>query len=173
MQAVEVLKTGAVITVPILIDEITNLALRKLCAPSGYQFYIRGFIITVSSIGLIQLSQKGLFTFPLGIYGLYLQYHGLKSIEYILTLNHGLENLERWIQRLNHLDKHSRAMQIFKFSHSFKPSSLILIRREIDKLLVDKIHNHARLIELIREFEIKLLKLESIRQPPEGHNAGN
>ena len=164
MLAIEALKTGAVITAPILVDEITVLALRKLSAPTCCTLYIRGLSITLSSIGMIQLFQKGIYTFPLGLFGLYLQYHGIKNIEYILTLKHALYDLEHWIQRLKYLDEHSKAMQAFRCSHSLKASSLMVIRNEIDKLLVDKIHNHNRLIELISEFEIKLLKLEPIPQ---------
>ena len=165
MQAVDIIRTGAIIIVPGIIDDyITKLVLVRFPPPIYTQLYIRGVVSTLSSIVIMYYCKGGIWTFPYFLMGLYWQYHGFKEIEYVTSLQKSLENLEVWIQRLKYLDKHSKALKNAEFSNTIHRASLWELRKEIDRLLFDKIHNQEKLVDLISELNTKIINIEHIMQ---------
>lgn len=156
MQAIDLVKTGAMLLVPPVINDISRFALSKLPLPSYGKLYIRGVVITLCSILIIRYCQRGLLTFPYGLLGLYWQYRAFQGRKYNLNFEHKARILEGWLERLDFLDKHSKILSLSKFSNSSFGNK----RKDIDQLLYDKIHNHERIVELISELYTKIIRVE-------------
>ena len=168
MQVTEAVIISMGVTLPFVIDPITNFFQGRFFNPKSISgVAVRGIVLTSSAA----LTLYGISRVPVNvILDLWCFFLQMKGIETNLISLRGTKHepcAKLWVERLPDLKKRIEALQVFSFCNSMNIAPLSQTWITIERLLADPKTNREKIVRLAKKLstDLEVLCLSQLKNP--------